>query len=254
MLAAERQRRILEICRRDGNVRTTDLARDFDVTEETIRRDLDSLSKRGHLLRTHGGAMDPSVSLAEPSHNERQARQSAEKEAIAAEAVTWLSPGETILLDASSTVLELASHLPAGLPLRVVTYSLAVVERLAVRDDLELIQLGGSFESRGRRFSGMLTETAARSLRVDRFFFSGGGLDPTRGISEPNPEQARLKRLMIDHAVWNCALLDHSKFGVRGDYFFATPDRIDVVVTDKGSQPYARKHLKNTPYELRFAR
>src|SRR5690606_34935061 len=99
MLAAERQRRILEICRRDGNVRTTDLARDFDVTEETIRRDLDSLSKRGHLLRTHGGAMDPSVSLAEPSHNERQARQSAEKEAIAAEAATWLSPGETILLD-----------------------------------------------------------------------------------------------------------------------------------------------------------
>lgn len=254
MLAAERQRRILELARKHGNVRTADLARDFDVTEETIRRDLDSLSRRGHLLRTHGGAMDPNVPFAEPSHTERQARQSAEKSAIAGEALRFVTPGETILLDASSTVLELASRLPADFSLRVVTYSLAVVERLAARDDLELIQLGGVYEPRGRRFSGMLTESAAISLRVDRFFFSGGGLDPVRGISEPNPEQARLKRLMVDHAEWNCALLDHSKFGIRSDFFFATPDRIDAVVTDRGTRSFATKHLKKAPYELRFAR
>jgi len=117
-----------------------------------------------------------------------------------------------------------------------------------------LIQLGGVYEPRGRRFSGMLTESAAISLRVDRFFFSGGGLDPVRGISEPNPEQARLKRLMVDHAEWNCALLDHSKFGIRSDFFFATPDRIDAVVTDRGTRSFATKHLKKAPYELRFAR
>ncbi len=254
MLAAERQRRILDLARRDGTVRTTDLARDFGVTEETIRRDLDLLGRRGHLRRTHGGAMDASAMLAEPSYTERQARQLEEKIAIAREAVKLLSPGDTILLDASSTALELASHLPDGMPLRVITYSLAVVERLAAREDVEMIQLGGIYEPRGRRFSGLLTESSLRALRVDRFFFSGGGLDPVRGISEPNPEQARIKRLSLEHSAWNCALIDHSKLGVQTDFFFAAPSEIDAVVTDRGAKHFAKTHLKSTPYDLRIAR
>jgi DeoR/GlpR family transcriptional regulator of sugar metabolism len=129
-----------------------------------------------------------------------------------------------------------------------------VVERLAARDDVELIQLGGSYEARGRRFSGMITESALRLLKIDRFFFSGAGLDPAQGVSEPSPEQARLKRMMIEQSAWNCALLDHSKLGVKADYFFATPADLDVVVTDRDSKAYAKTHLKSPPYDLRFAR
>lgn len=254
MLAAERQRRILELARRESTVRTTDLARDFEVTEETIRRDLDFLSRRGHLKRTHGGAMDAAVTLGELPHSEREGRQLEEKIAIAKEAARLIVASDTLLLDASSTALELASQLPAGLPLRVVTYSLAVVERLSVRDDIELIQLGGTYEPRGRRFSGLLTESGVRSLRIDRFFFSGGGLDPQRGVSDPNPEQARLKRMMMEHAGWKGALLDHTKFGVQTDFFFASPAEIDVVITDRGSKTFARTQLRKPPYDLRFAR
>jgi DeoR/GlpR family transcriptional regulator of sugar metabolism len=164
-------------------------------------------------------------------------------------------PGETILLDASTTSLEFASQLPEGLPLRVVTYSLAVVERLSARDeDIELVQLGGVYEPRGRRFSGMITENALRSLRIDRFIFSGGGLHPTLGVSEPNPEQARMKRMMLEHCTWRCALLDHTKFGVKTDYFFAAPEELEAVVTDRESRAYAKSHLREQPYDLRFAR
>jgi len=255
MLAAERQRQILERVRRDGTVRTTDLARDFTVTEETIRRDLDLLGRRGHLRRTHGGAMDATAPLGELSQQERESRQLEEKVAIAREAIRMISPGETILLDASTTALEFAGQLPEGLPLRVVTYSLAVVERLAAREaDVEMIQLGGIYEPRGRRFSGMITENALRMLRIDRFFFSGGGLHPSLGVSEPNPDQARLKRLMLEHSNWRCALLDHSKFGVKTDYFFAAPQELEAVVTDRESKAYAKTHLKSIPYDLRFAR
>jgi DeoR/GlpR family transcriptional regulator of sugar metabolism len=254
MLAAERQRQILDRVRRDGTVRTADLASDFAVTEETVRRDLDLLGRRGHLRRTHGGAMDSTAPLGELSQSERESRKLEEKLAIARETARLLLPGETILLDASTTSLELAGQVPQGMPLRVVTYSLAVVERLAARDDVELIQLGGSYEPRGRRFSGMITESALRLLKIDRFFFSGAGLDPTQGVSEPNPEQARLKRMMIEQAAWNCALLDHSKFGVKADYFFAPPADIDMIVTDRDSKAYAKTHLKAPPYDLRFAR
>ncbi|MDB6077611.1 MAG: DeoR/GlpR transcriptional regulator [Akkermansiaceae bacterium] len=254
MLAAERQRRILELARRDGTVRTTDLAKSFEVTEETIRRDLDLLGRRGHLKRTHGGAMDATAPLAEPSHSQRQARQLDEKIAIAKEAAKFLISGETILLDASSTALELASQLPTGLPLRIVTYSLAVVERLSSHEGIDLIQLGGSFDARGRRFSGLLTESALRSLRIDRFFFSGGGLDPDKGISEPNPEQARLKRLMLKHSGWNCGLIDHSKLGMHTDFYFASLDELDAIVMDREARNFSKSQLKNVSCVLRFSR
>ncbi len=199
--------------------------------------------------------MDATAPLGELSQSEREARQLDEKVSIGREAVRLICPRETILLDASTTALEFAGQLPADLPVRVVTYSLAVVERLAAREsNLELVQLGGSYEARGRRFSGMLTESSLRSLRIDRFFCSGGGLDPVKGISEPNPEQAQLKRMMLKHAEWTCVLLDHTKMGVQTDFYFIAPEELNAVVTDRGAKIYAKTHLKDVPYELKFAR
>ena len=254
MLAAERQRRILELARKNGTVRTTELAADFEVTEETIRRDLDFLARVGHLQRTHGGAMDSTISIGELSHSEREARQLEEKVAIGREAATFVKDGETLLLDASSTALEFASQLPDGLRLRVVTYSLTVVERLAGREDLELVQLGGIYERRGRRFSGMMTEAALRTLRIDRYFFSGGGYEPKLGVGEPNPDQARFKRMMFEHANWRCVLMDHTKLGAPTDHFFAKPEELDAMVTDKGGKPFAKKSLISPSFALHFSR
>jgi len=253
MIAAERHKKILDMARREGAVRTTELARDFVVTEETIRRDLDLLTRRGRLRRIHGGAMDASAALEELPHIERQSRQLQEKISIAREAVSLLEPHETILLDASSTALEMTSLLPLGMPLCVVTYSLAVVERLVSREDVELIQLGGSYEARGRRFTGMLTEAALRTLRIDRFFYSGGGLHPQHGVSEPNLEQARLKKVMIQHSAWNCALIDHTKLSAQADYFIAAPNQIHTVICDSSSMKYMEEHFTPSPFEIRFS-
>ncbi len=199
--------------------------------------------------------MDATAPLGELSQSEREARQLDEKVSIGREAVRLICPRETILLDASTTALEFAGQLPEDIPIRVVTYSLAVVERLTSREsNLEIVQLGGTYEARGRRFSGMLTESALRSLRIDRFFCSGGGLDPVKGISEPNPEQARLKRLMLKHAEWTCVLLDHTKLGVQTDFYFIAPEELNAVVTDRAAKIYAKTHLKEVPYELKFAR
>jgi len=253
MIAAERHKRILDLARREGTVRTTDLAREYDVTEETIRRDLELLTRKGRLRRIHGGAMDASAALTELPYTDRQARQLNEKISIAKEAALFLEPDETVLLDASSTALELASLLPLDMPIRVVTYSLAVVERLILRENVELVQLGGTYEPRGRRFSGILTETSLRSLRIDRFFYSGGGLDPRRGVSEPNHEQARLKKLMVQHSAWNCALIDHTKLGAQADYFITAPEEIHTLICDAAGQEYAREHLMEAPYDLRFS-
>lgn len=233
MLAIERHRRILEEARKEGAVRTQELAAILGVAEETVRRDLDALSRQGLLNRTHGGAADVSMIFNEYSQHEREAQQAAEKTAIAKVAIKHIKEHETILLDASSTALELARQLPEGKSLRVVTYAHAVVEKLAIRSDVELILLGGTYEAKGRRFRGMLTEMGVRALRIDRFFFSGGGFHVTRGVGEPSAEEARLKATIIAHANWKCALLDHTKLGRVTDHFFAKPSEIDLLITDE---------------------
>lgn len=251
MLALERHRKILEIAKRDGAVRTQSLASLLDVTEETVRRDLDSLSRQGLLHRTHGGATENSMVIREFSRREREGKQTTEKEAIAKLAVRHIGENETLMLDASSTALEFARHLPEKRNLRIVTYAIGVVERLAVRNDLEIVLLGGIYDPKGGRFQGMLTEMGVRALRIDRFFFSGAGFDPSLGIGEPNPEEARLKATIIAHADWKCAMLDHTKLGLKTDHYFVRPDQIDLLVTDPGGVDYCGKgNLKGIPCEV----
>ena len=241
MLAIERQRKILESARRDGTVRTQELSAALGVAEETVRRDLDALSRQGLLRRTYGGAADLSMGFHEYSQNEREVRQSEEKSAIAKLAAKQIIAEDTIMLDASSTALELARQLPEGLKLRVLTYSHGVVEKLAMRTDIELILLGGFYEPKGRRFMGMLTEMGARAFRIDRFFFSGDGYDPELGLGEPNPEESRLKATVMNHAKWRCALLDHTKLGKATDHFFVKPHELDMLITDELREDFRKK-------------
>ncbi len=238
MLAIERQRKILEISRKAGAVKTQELASVLGVTEETVRRDLDALARQGLLHRTHGGATEISMVFQEIPQIERAGRQQQEKTEIARAAVKTICPGETLIVDASSTVIELVRILPGGMNLRVVTYALDVFEKLAGRDDIETILLGGTYEQKGSRFRGLMTETALRTLRIDRFFFSGGGYDPSLGIGEPNPEEARFKAVVMAQAAWKCALMDHTKLGRRTDHYFVKPDEIDLFLTDKGGQGF----------------
>lgn len=233
MLAIERQRKIVDTARKDGAVKTQELASLLGVTEETVRRDLDALARQGLLHRTHGGATEISMMFQEIPQSERAGRQQDEKTEIAKAAVKTICPGETLIVDASSTVMELVRILPGGMNLRVVAYGLDVFEKLAVRDDIEGILLGGIYEQKGRRFRGLLTETSLRTLRIDRFFFSGGGYNQSQGIGEPNPEEARFKAIVIAQAAWKCALMDHTKLGRKTDHYFVKPAEIDLFLTDR---------------------
>ncbi len=232
MLAIERHRKILEAARRDGAVRTQELSSTLNVTEETIRRDLDALARQRLLHRTHGGATEISLAIHELPQSEREGRQASEKTAIGKLAAKHVGMNETIVLDASSTAMEFARHLPEGNQLRIVSYAQDVIERLAIRSDLELVLLGGIYEPRSKRFGGMLTEMGIRSMRIDRFFFSGGGFDRELGIGEPNPDEARLKATIMAHAKWKCAMLDHTKLDRETEHYFVKPSDIDLLVTD----------------------
>jgi DeoR/GlpR family transcriptional regulator of sugar metabolism len=231
MLAIERQRRILELLKTAGSLRTTDTSGLLGVTDETVRKDFEVLEKRGELLRIHGGASQPERIREEQPFTERQAVRREEKVAIARLAASRIQPNETIFLDASSTVLTLTQFLP-DVPLTVLTNALNVVTVLADRPHLDLICTGGTFDARSRSFIGLIAEKSLQRYNIHRMFFSGNGLHLERGVSERNSRQATFKERVIASAEDVVFLADHSKLGQKSAFFFAKTADLSCLVTD----------------------
>lgn len=236
MIPQQRQRAILEAVARQGAARTQDLAERFQVTVETIRRDLETLHQEGLLVRTHGGAIAGDHPTLEQNTRERQVIRLAEKRALASRAVTHIQPRDIVFLDASSTALQIALQLP-DLELTVVTHSLDVLESLEDRRGVKLIGTGGHYARLSRSFVGKVALETARRYHIRKFFFSGNGIDLERGLSESNEEQAELKSELIALAERCYFLSDSSKTGHRAAYFFAPPEAIDVWITSEPEPP-----------------
>jgi len=249
MLSAERQETISRMVSQHGAVRTIEMAEEFGVTDETIRKDLMALEQAGKLTRVHGGAIRPERLLDELPLNQRQLINRAEKAAIARAAVGRIQPNETIFLDASSTTLTLAEMLPE-IPLTVLTNAHPVFGVLEARPDLDLICTGGLFEPRSRSFIGLSAETALRRFHIHRMFFSGSGLDLDRGISESNSRQAAFKERVISCAEDIVFLADHTKIGAKSAFFFAQVADLTCLVTDAATDPALLQTIQDRGVEV----
>ncbi|MDF2714942.1 MAG: DeoR family transcriptional regulator [Paenibacillus sp.] len=214
MLVAERYEKIVQLVGERGSIRVSELSELCDVTEETIRRDLDRLEQAGRLRRSHGGAVSVKEQQPEIPYFEREVTHAEEKRRIAQEAVKLISPMERILLDASTTAWYMAANLP-DIPLTVLTNSIKVATELAGKDKIEVISTGGILASRSLSYVGPLAERSLEAYHVDKVFLSCKGVHLERGISESNELQARLKQKMIGMADRVILLADSSKFGVQ---------------------------------------
>ena len=161
MLALERQREIVSLLAAQGSVRVNELAQRFDVTEETIRRDLDKLEGEGRLVRSHGGAVAALEN--ESPHWQREFGHAAEKEAVARAASYLVESGDILILDASSTSWFLARRLP-DVPLTVITNSLQIALMLAERATCKVICPGGTLVPVSLSFVGAETQHALRNI------------------------------------------------------------------------------------------
>lgn len=230
MLGSERQRVILRRVQQNGAVRVAQLARELDVAEETIRRDLERLDLDGKLVRTHGGAV-PLEPDRELPYVVRETANLPAKRAIAAIAARHIRDGDVIALDASSTAIELARAMP-HVPLTVLTNSLVGAMVLAARPHARVILTGGVLDAPSMSFVGSLAEDALTRFHINKLFLSTKGVDAQRGLSVASNDHARIKRRMIDLADETFLLADRSKFGVKSVEFFAQVEDIDVIITD----------------------
>ncbi|AIQ23338.1 DeoR/GlpR family DNA-binding transcription regulator [Paenibacillus sp. FSL E2-8871] len=243
MLIADRYERIVELVNERGSIRVSELSTLCQVTEETIRRDLDRLEKAGRLLRSHGGAVSLRDRQPETPYAEREIMNAAEKQQIAREAVMMIKPGDRILLDASTTAWYMASHLP-DMPLTVLTNSIRVAAELSGKERIDVISTGGQLSRRSMSFVGHLAERSLELYHVDKMFFSCKGFHLERGASESNELQAMVKRKMISIAEQVILLCDSSKFGIQAFTHVATTSELDVVITDYSPATEQLKQLQ----------
>ncbi|WP_321936310.1 DeoR/GlpR family DNA-binding transcription regulator [Paraburkholderia sp. J8-2] len=235
MLQAERQERIVDWFDHNVGGSNQELARLFNASVSTIRRDLDALAARGIVRRTHGGAVRTRQQVTEEqSIVEARGTAVEEKRAIAVEAARRLSAGQSILIDTGSTVYPFA-QLVADLkiPLTVVTSDLMVANMLTDKPHIQLIVPGGLCRSEAFTLLGEPGFSFLRGLRVDQFFMSAQAVDE-QCVSDTFLELVTLKRLMLDATTHTILLIDSSRFASRAIHRVADLTGIQEIITDDG--------------------
>ena len=259
--ATERQELIERLLAEEGRVGVHELAARFEVTTETIRRDLDALERVGALRRVHGGAVPGDRhSTAEPTVLERAHRRTRAKVAIASAALDLIGPAfrGSVFLDAGTTTAAVADQLPAYLAAArgradVVTHSLTVAPALAAAETVALTVIGGRVRGVTAAAVGAGAVRAIESLRPDVAFIGTNGLSAGFGLSTPDPEEAAVKRAIVDAARRVIVVADAGKFGVESLVTFASLSSIDVLVTDAAPEPDLAAALQEAGVEVRLA-
>jgi len=231
MLTAERRRSIIQILQRDGKVLASELSKALQVSEDTIRRDLNELATAGELQRVHGGALPRSPVTA--SFTERQQQAPGVKAAIAQAAIGLIRRDQVILLGGGTTLLQVAQQLPPDLRATVITHSPPVALALAVYPEIEVIVIGGKLYKHELVTVGASTVEAYRNIRADLCLLGIGSLHPEVGISTFDLEEAYVKRAMIASAAEVVALTSAEKIGTAAPYIVGPLSDLTHLVTER---------------------
>jgi DeoR family fructose operon transcriptional repressor len=252
MYAEERQQAIASLVMTRGRASVTELAQAYDVTTETVRRDLATLDRAGVLRRVHGGAVPArALHLVEQGIGERETTRAEHKDAIAAAAAEFFPlNGASVLLDAGTTTGRIAANLPTDRDLVVVTNSVPIAARLAGMPTVTLQLLGGRVRGLTQAAVGDQTLRVLDTLRVDIAFLGTNAISVRHGLSTPDPEEAAVKRAMVQAANYVVVAADSSKIGREDFVSFAPISSVDTLITDAEISATDRDQLSEQGVEV----
>lgn len=232
MSTLERRGAIRGFLANRGEVGIAELAAELDVSEMTIRRDLEELEDQGVARRVRGGAIATVSRSYEPPLATRATEAQSAKHAIAAAAAGYIDYGETAILDVGTTTLALARCLRGRGGLTIVTPSVHAAVELAGDPNMRVILTGGIVRPGELSLIGHLAEETFGQLNCDVLFLGVGGINADKGLTEYNLDDTRVKRAAIRAASRTVALADQTKLGRVCLATIASLSEIDVLITD----------------------
>jgi DeoR/GlpR family transcriptional regulator of sugar metabolism len=253
MLSEERHQIILNILENRGSVQVTDLVSQFDVSEMTIRRDLDVLERKGLLRRVHGGAVSDWGRSYEPPFLSRSTTHQEEKAYIGKMAAELVRSGDSMTLDVGTTTLEVARNLADKQNLTIITPCFQIASLLCENPSIRLILTGGILRHSELSMVGHLAERVFDEFYVDKLFLAAAGVDFDSGLTEYNLEDTLVKHAMIRTAKQVILVTDSSKFNRVAFTAIAPIDVIDTVVTDRSVAPSIVSKLKDLDIDVILA-
>ena len=232
MFDVERRARIMSILQEKKEILVQETASLFDVTGETIRRDLKKLEKQGLLVRTHGGAVFSDDNMMEAPLKIREGINISGKNAIGKFAAELIENNDTVFLDASTSSLYVAKYIREKKNLTVITNAERILMELADCPDITLISTGGILRSKSLSCVGRMAENAIEGYHADKVFFSCKGFSPKHGLTDSNEQESEIRKVMLRCSETVIFLCDQTKFDKTGFAKTASLEDIDVIIVD----------------------
>ncbi|AFM41833.1 transcriptional regulator of sugar metabolism [Desulfosporosinus acidiphilus SJ4] len=249
-MSSERQDEIQWLLQEHGNLTVTELAKRFNVSEMTIRRDLRNLAALGLIQREHGRAIYPPVPTTDilmMSMGEAER----EKARIGHLAATLISEGDSIFLDAGTTTLAVAQALTTKCT--VITNSLPIASVLGNRNDITVLLTGGEVQSKNYALVGPITRSVIKGFNADKLFLGATGVTIERGLSTANMLESEAKQEMLKVAKEVILVAHSAKIGQIHFHSFASWDSIQTLVTDSGLEESVREKLNSMGVKVLLA-
>lgn len=233
MFATERRNKILDYLNKQQRATVKELSEILNVTEATLRTDLNTLEQERLVQRTHGGAILQDYARSEYSFSVREKKNREEKMAIGNKAAELVEDGQSILLDASSTALEMARSLKKRqIRITVITNGIYTAMELRENPEITVILIGGVLRVGSIALEGTLGSNILNQINVDTMFTSASGFTYEDGLTDFNVYEVELKKAMVASSSRVVALLDHSKLGKSSLASFASTRQIETLITD----------------------
>ena|SRR5579871_1658968 len=250
LLNEERRRAILDLLSQQGRVLVTDLSRQFETSQVTIRKDLEILHSHGLIHRTHGGALPVrDGALEDPTLREKEKLHRQQKLHIAESAASRVKEGQVLILDSGTTTTAIARALRNFQNLTIITNAVNIAAELA-GTSVEVILTGGTLRKNSFSLVGPIAEETLHRLTADLLFLGVDGFDVQYGLSTPNLLESKVNRVMVEVAKRVIAVCDSSKFGRRSLSLISPTSTVHEVITDRGAPKSDLRALKQAGIEV----
>jgi DeoR family fructose operon transcriptional repressor len=229
-----RRKAILQMLDKNELVSIKDIVKLCSTSEMTARRDLDLLEQKGMLIRTHGGAVLPSVTMDLFGFDKKSELNKQQKTDICKRASTFIEENDTIYMDCGTTVYYMARFLTRFKNLRVITNSLPLVSELMPYSQIRVYLIGGELDNERMASYGPMTDNLLSRYKADKAFIGAGGVSLENGLSSVDEKEASVTTKMAEAANKIFLLCDSSKIERNSYFTYSSLSNVDYLITDRG--------------------